>query len=478
MNNLKSLSKYSELTLISSLILLNFSILTSSYYFQFYGVFPGGVADVAWYYYWTMQSFIKYGGIPSEIIIAPHGLFLLGSAFHSLTNASTLFILKYFFPFLFSLEIIGVYLVVRSITNTKIAPVLASLYISLSPAQFHLAEFHFYKMMFAQSLFMFFVFVCISWIKKLNHKYLIIAILLFFFTYITHRSEALLMFIFLMFAMSAYWYNRDKRKYPIPIIFLFIFILYIVIASKYEVLRIGGEFQWSALLGTWKNDGMFKTSLNQYFFDPELSNFPAPLFALIVPFIVFRKQRLQLLVLIQILFIFLFLNSALELIFYKRYISDLDLFTAINIGILINFIIDFLEKKSLDKAKEIAIISFTILIIAPIATTGIQEQSKINHENDINYNELSAYIYLKGNNGTIFTDSNTAHASWAHAITEMDTATMAISKNRDLANRIYLGYEENQNAFEKPYYFIYYDYPRHKAIKIFDNGGVEVWKAN
>jgi len=72
---------------------------------------------------------------------------------------------------------------------------------------------------------------------------------------------------------------------------LFLLIAYVAIAVNYPIIRIGHDFYWNVMTGVWKNDGMFKTSLNQYFFDPYLSNFPAPLFALIVPIIVFRKFK-------------------------------------------------------------------------------------------------------------------------------------------------------------------------------------------
>ena len=144
----------------------------------------------------------------------------------------------------------------------------------------------------------------------------------------------------------------------------------------------------------------------------------------------------------------------------------MDLFTAINIGILV-YLIPF-------KFKKIVTVILCILIIAPIATTAYKEQSKINHENEINYSELSAYIFLKGKNGTLFTDSNSAHASWAYALTKINTSTLAFSKNRDLAIRIYYGSEDNSSAFENPYYFVYKEGILSNSKKIFDNGAVEV----
>ncbi|MFQ6056025.1 MAG: hypothetical protein ACE5J3_08610 [Methanosarcinales archaeon] len=211
---------------------------------------------------------------------------------------------------------------------------------------------------------------------------------------------------------------------------------------------------------------MFQTSLNQYFFDSELSNFPAPLFALIVPLIVFRKKRVWNLMLMEVMYSIMFLNCALGLIFYKRYISDLDLFTAINLGILVDLI------PFRPNIKKIVAVLLCILIIAPIATTAYKEEKKINHENEINYSELSAYLFLKGKNGTLFTDYK--HASWAYAITKINTSTLAFSKNRDIALRIYFGSEDNNRVFEKPYYLVYNEGILSRYKKIFDNGGTEV----
>ncbi|MFQ6071663.1 MAG: hypothetical protein ACE5KT_03040 [Methanosarcinales archaeon] len=51
------------------------------------------------------------------------------------------------------------YLVVRSLTENRMAS-------ALSPAQYHLSEWHFYRMMLAQTLLLFFIFLCILGIKK------------------------------------------------------------------------------------------------------------------------------------------------------------------------------------------------------------------------------------------------------------------------------------------------------------------------
>ncbi|MFQ6120815.1 MAG: hypothetical protein ACE5KE_13155 [Methanosarcinales archaeon] len=67
----------------------------------------------------------------------------------------------------------------------------------------------------------------------------------------------------------------------------------------------------------------------------------------------------------------------------------------------------------------------------------------------------------------MFTDSNSAHASWAYAITKINTSTLAFSKNRDIALRIYFG-------FENPYYFVYDGGILSNYKKIFDNGEVVV----
>ncbi|MFQ6120076.1 MAG: hypothetical protein ACE5KE_09340 [Methanosarcinales archaeon] len=176
------------------------------------------------------------------------------------------------------------------------------------------------------------------------------------------------------------------------------------------------------------------------------------------------------------------------LIFYNRYISDLDLFTDINLGILASEAKRRpcearLMKQSLDceivylipftpNIKKIGTVILCILIIAPIATTAYKEEKKINHENEINYSELSAYLFLKGKNGTLFTDYK--HASWAYAITKINTSTLAFSKNRDIALRIYFGSEDNNRVFEKPYYLVYNEGILSRYKKIFDNGGTEV----
>jgi len=97
------------------------------------------------------------------------GLYYFGAAIHEIFGVSILFILKYIYPFLFSLEILGMYLVVRSLTENRMASALSATYIALSPAQYHLSEWHRYKMMLGQTLLL-------NRFKKLENKYLFIAL--------------------------------------------------------------------------------------------------------------------------------------------------------------------------------------------------------------------------------------------------------------------------------------------------------------
>jgi len=103
------------------------------------------------------------------------GIFLVGYAFHKIFGVSILFILKYIYPFYFpfSLEILGMYLVVRSLTENRMASALSAAYIALSPAQYHLSEWHMYKMMLGQTLLL-------NRFKKLENKYLFIALCTWF----------------------------------------------------------------------------------------------------------------------------------------------------------------------------------------------------------------------------------------------------------------------------------------------------------
>ncbi|MFQ6063823.1 MAG: hypothetical protein ACE5J9_11735 [Methanosarcinales archaeon] len=84
-------------------------------------------------------------------------------------------------------------------------------------------------------------------------------------------------------------YNKQFKFYFFPILFLFLLIAYVAIAVNYPILKVGGDdyWFWIQVKGVWRDPNMFQTSLNQYFFDSELSNFPTPLFALMVPIIVF-----------------------------------------------------------------------------------------------------------------------------------------------------------------------------------------------
>jgi len=88
------------------------------------------------------------------------------------------------------------------------------------------------------------------------------------------------------------------------------------IAVNYPILKFGGDdyWFWITVEGVWRDPNMFQTSLNQYFFDPELSNFPAPLFALIVPIIVFRKKRVWNLMLMEVMYSLMFLNLGINIL--------------------------------------------------------------------------------------------------------------------------------------------------------------------
>jgi len=481
---MKTYSKYSEIALVISFIILYYAILTSYMFIQFYGHFPGYIQDNARYYAVVKEYFSLE--IPNFIEnYHVHALFVLGNVIHNITGISALDLLNYIFPFLLSLQVLFLYIVVKTLTKSSVASIIASLYLILSPVQIRLAYMHYYKAFLGQLLLLLVLYVGIKFINNKEKRFFLILILLLFIISATHLSEALVAISIFLLSISVYCWNYKKITYQyyifrsIPIIFLTLILTYIALAFNNYLPKIGPDFFWINLEFQWKNPGVGLISLNEYFFGPEYGGYLAPLISLIIPIIILRKKRNnKALILIQIIYSALFINSALELFFYNRAIPILDLFTAINLGIAICLFLNLpLVARKLAKPYLLKLVPliFLIIIILPIYHVAI-DYTNLNHENEIDYTQLSAYLYLlhyTPKNGTLFTEPN--YSPWAYAITEKYTPTCA-SLNDKNATYLYYNLNKINNTFilkyENPLYFINVKNSKN-LIKIFDNG-VEV----
>ena len=460
--------KYTELAFLISLTILSFCILTSYMFLQFYGSFPGYIQDNARYYLSISNNIEK-----QTLINYPQfGLFAFASAFNAITNVSALSIMNRIFPLFVSLQIPFIYLVVKNLTKNSFASIIASIYIMLSPAQMHLTQLHYYKTFLGILLLIFLIYLALKLTESFDARYIILYATVFVMILVTHLPEVMPASIVSGFIIGYYFKNKRYNK----LYFALAIIATIGAGILIPMLFIGYDNLPHLLKYVWEYGSDFFT-INEYFFDPKWGGFFAPIFALITPLIIFKKKRNNSkMLLIQCIYVPMFLNSLLGLFFYNRMIPVLDVFTAINVGIFLSLIFEFLDKHfRKGYIKTILSIFLLALIIAPISTVGISVMSNLNHEKEINYVQLGAYLYLKHNtqkNGTLFTEPN--YSPWAHAISQKNTPTRAAIRDEN-AVRIYYSPEllnnANLSSYEYPLYFMDSGSFQNKdLVKIFDNG--------